>query len=187
MKEIILASNSKARLQLLEENGFKVTVRATNIKEESLKTKPDEKVIDLASKKLQSYLSTYGKPTSSVALAADTMIFFENELMGKAKDSNQAYNMLKKFSDKTHQIYSGFALYIPNIGIKKGFGVITIKFKMLSDLTIMNYISTGEWKGAAGSYRIQGKGKDLIEQTKGEFSVAVGLPLMAISDLIRLS
>lgn len=187
MKKIILASNSKARLELLEKNGYKVTVRATNIVEESSKTEPNEKVIDLASKKLDSYLDKFGLPSSEVVLAADTMIYFQNELIGKAKDANQAYNMLKSFSGKTHQIYSGFALYIPNVGIKSGFDKVTVKFKLLSDLIIMDYITTEEWKGAAGAYRIQGIGHDLVEQIKGDFSVAVGLPLMTISDLIRLS
>lgn len=187
MKTIILASNSKARLKLLEDNGYKVITRATNIEEISKLSEPHEIIEDLALQKLNAYISTYGKPESSICLAADTMIFHRNKLIGKATTHKQAYDMLKSFSDNSHRIYSAFAMYIPEVGIKSGYDFVEIKFKKLSDLTIMNYLDCKEWEGAAGAYRIQGKGQALIDEINGEFSVAVGLPLKEISALIRLS
>lgn len=187
MKNIILASNSIARLQLLKAKGFNVVVHPTEIDEQSTKTSPEEIVEDLALKKLDAYLKKHPKPTSSVVLCADTLIFFDNELIGKAKDATEAYETLKKLSGKMHQIYSGFAMYIPNVGIKSGYDVVDIQFKRLTDLIVMNYISTKEWEGAAGCYRIQGKGSSLVDRINGDFNVAVGLPLKVISDLIKLS
>ncbi len=187
MKKIILASNSKARLKLLQDSGYEVVSQATDIDEISTLSEPHDIVEDLALQKLNAYIKSFGKPTSSVVLAADTMIFFENRLIGKANTEKEAYNTLKLLSNSLHQIYSSYALYIPEFGIKSGYDVVDINFKSLSDLTIMTYLACGEWKGAAGSYRIQGKGKALIERINGEFSIAVGLPLKAISALIELS
>ncbi len=185
MNTIILASNSKARLSLLEENGFKVIARSTNIDETSNKKLPQDIVIDLARQKLEAYFNLYGKENDNIILAADTMIYFKNQLIGKANNKTEAYNTLKSLSNEKHQIYSSYALYIPSSDkIETGFDVVDVKFKNLSDLTIMNYLICNEWKGAAGSYRIQGKGKTLVEEINGDFNVAVGLPLKAISALI---
>ncbi|MGD1822396.1 MAG: Maf family protein [Pleomorphochaeta sp.] len=187
MKTIILASNSTARLNLLKDAGFNVIVKGLNINETSTKLKPEEIVTDLASQKLEAYINKYGTLENKIILAADTMIFHKNELIGKAKNKQEAYNILKRLSNDKHQIYSGYAIYLPNKGIKIGYNIIDITFKNLTDLSIMDYLFLDEWKGAAGAYRIQGIGCSLVKETKGEFSVAVGLPLNEISALIKSS
>jgi MAF protein len=187
MKNIILASNSKARLKLLKDNGFNVQVKATNIEEVSKEKEPGKLVEDLANQKLKACLSSLEKPIDSIVLAADTMIFYKNELIGKASDKKEAYKTLKKLSNDKHQIYSSYAIYLPNKTIKSGYSYVDVYFKNLSDLTIMHYLDNNEWIGAAGSYRIQGEGSALVRQINGDFNVAVGLPLMAISDLIKLT
>lgn len=187
MKTIILASNSKARLQLLTKQGFNVKVFPTNIQEISKEREPGKLVEDLANQKLKACLSTIEKPINSLVLAADTMIFYKNELIGKPKDKKEAYETLKKLSNNRHQIYSSYAIYLPDKTIKSGYDSIDIFFKNLSDLTIMHYLDNNEWIGAAGSYRIQGEGRNLVSKINGDLNVAVGLPLMAISDLIQLT
>ncbi len=187
MINIILASNSKARLQLLKDKGLSVKVKATNIEEVSNEKDPGKLVEDLANQKLQACLSTLDKPINSIVLAADTMLFYKNELIGKAKDKKEAYQTLKKLSNNQHQIYSSYAIYLPDNTIKSGYESVDVYFKNLSDLTIMHYLDNNEWIGAAGSYRIQGEGRSLVKQINGDFNVAVGLPLMSISDLIKLT
>eukprot|EP01156_Anaeramoeba_ignava_P007797 Anaeramoba_ignava/a353877_9.p2 GENE.a353877_9~~a353877_9.p2 ORF type:complete len:188 (-),score=38.36 a353877_9:377-940(-) len=187
MKNIILASNSKARLNLLQDNGFNVEVQSTDIEEISHKTKPEEIVVDLAQQKLNAYLNS-NNPKDKIVIAADTMIFYKNKLIGKSKNKKEAYNTLKSLSNDEHQIYSAYAIYFPNDKkVKSGFSSVDVKFKNLTDLIIMDYLLTEEWKGAAGAYRIQGIGNTLVKEIKGEFNVAVGLPLNAISALIRTS
>ena len=185
MKNIILASNSSARFKLLSDNGYNVIKKPTNIIESSDKKEPSEIVIDLAMQKLNACINSLKKPIKEIILASDTMIYFNNQLIGKAKNQEEAYLTLKKLSDKTHKIYSSYALYFPNGKIKNGYGEVDITFKNLSDLTIMNYLAKKEWIGAAGSYRIQGEAIALIKEINGEFNVAVGLPLNAISALIE--
>ncbi len=187
MKTIILASNSKARYNLLTEAGYNTIVRSTNIEETSEKTKPEELVQDLAKQKLDAYFKQYGNKNSEIIIAADTMIYHNNQLIGKVKDKIEAYQILKKLSNKNHQIYSGFAMYIPNQGISIGYDSVDIYFKKLTDLTIINYLILDEWKDAAGAYRIQGIGCSLIKDIKGDINVAVGLPLNKISALIKAS
>lgn len=187
MKTIILASNSIARKILLENSGFNVIVKATNIEETSFFNTPEEIVVDLAKQKLNAYIKKYGIKHDYPVLCADTMIFYKNKLIGKAKDRNEAYSTLKNLSNDTHKIYSSYSLLLPNGTIKNGYDEVDITFENLSDLSIMDYLETEEWKGAAGSYRIQGKGKSFVKEINGEFNIAVGLPLKEISDLIRLS
>jgi septum formation protein len=185
MKNIILASNSPARFKLLTDNGYNVIKKPTNIIENSNKTKPFEIVEDLALQKLEACIKSLKTPINQIIIASDTMIYYKNELIGKAENQEEAYLTLRKLSNNTHKIYSSYALYFPNGKIKSGYGEVDITFKNLSDLTIMNYLSKKEWIGAAGSYRIQGEGIALIKEINGEFNVAVGLPLNAISALIE--
>lgn len=187
MKQIILASNSQARYNLLKELGYEPIVKSTNIEEKSTKTNPEELVQDLAKQKLEAFLKQYGKPKNEIVIAADTMLYHNNKLIGKVKSKIEAYQLLKTLSDQKHQIYSGYALYIPNFGIEIGYDYVDVLFKKLTDLTIMNYLIINEWKGAAGAYRIQGIGYSLVKEIKGDFSVAVGLPLNKISALIKSS
>jgi len=187
MKTIILASNSKARYNLLKEAGYNTIVKSANIEENSTKTKPEELVQDLAKQKLDAFFNKYGRADEKIVLAADTMIYHNNKLIGKVENKIDAYNVLKKLSNTKHQIYSGYAIYIPGKGVSIGYDSVDIYFKNLTDLTIMNYLILDEWKGAAGAYRIQGIGCSLIKDIKGDINVAVGLPLNKISALIKAS
>ncbi len=185
MNTLVLASNSKARYKLLKDAGYNVIVQSTNIEEKSNKISPHEIVMDLAKQKLNAYIEKYGKKQNKIILSADTMILYKNQLIGKANNKNEAYNILKKLSNDSHEIFSAFAIHLPNEQIIVDYDKVDIKFKNLSDLSIMDYLESDEWKGAAGAYRIQDKAKDFIKEINGDFNVAVGLPLNKISDLIE--
>ncbi|MGH4038569.1 MAG: Maf family protein [Sphaerochaeta sp.] len=185
--KIILASASPARRQILLEQGLDVEVRPTN-SDESLDDledlKIEEQIEELAKRKLKSYEMKYGLSAIPV-LCCDTLVYFENTLVGKANSKEEAFETLLNFSDKHQMVYTGYSLYLPKFGIYSGCDEATVLFKHLDPEFIRNYIKTGEWEGAAGSYRIQGKGRTLIKDTLGDFNTIVGLPLSVISDLMK--
>lgn len=185
--KIILASASPARLKILQDEGLDVVVRPTEC-DESLKgleqLSIEEKIETLAKRKLSSYKIKYGLSSLPV-LCCDTLVYFENKLVGKAFNRQEAKNILLSFSSKEQQIYTGYCIYIPNKGIFSGCDKATAVFNVLDTSTVEEYLKTDEWIGAAGSYRIQAKGNSLINHTLGDFNTIVGLPLLRISGLIE--
>jgi MAF protein len=185
----ILASASPARKQILVNEGLNVIIRPTD-SDESL-TDLDElsienKIETLARRKLSSYAEQYGLSDDPV-LCCDTLVYFNEELVGKAKNKDDARATLLSFSAKEQKIYTGYSLYIPKKGIFCGCDEASAIFNTLDNEIVDEYINCDEWIGAAGSYRIQGKGSSLINHTLGDFNTIVGLPLLIISDLIRLT
>ncbi len=182
---IILASKSAGRLQLLEEAGCQVTVNPTYIREDHTLSETKEIVILLAERKFHAYLDLNNPPFIPL-LVADTLVDLDGEIVSKAKDENEARAMLKNLSGKTHTVYSAYILYLPAQGITlRGVEESQVTFKDLSDETIESYVASGEWRGAAGAYRVQGAGASFIESIVGDLSTVVGLPIEAISAILE--
>ncbi len=183
MPEVILASESVARKWLLEKEGIKVHVMPTGIEESSEKEDPFLYVEDLAMQKMASFLKQHPSPTLPV-ICCDTMIFFQGELIGKPRDIQEARAMLLRFSGKSQEIACGFALYWEGKTFH-GSDAAQVRFKQLSDQEIDSYLENGEWKGAAGAYRIQWEGKKLVESTTGSDATMLGLPQEKIFSIIE--
>ncbi|MBI9100080.1 MAG: Maf family protein [Spirochaetaceae bacterium] len=112
------------------------------------------------------------------AVAADTFIYFEKTTIGKPADRSEAYRELKRFSGQTHQVYSGITLYSAQRDvIVSDVEVTDVTFRELTENEIQWYLRTEEWKGVAGSYRIQEKGECLIKGINGSYSSVMGLPI----------
>lgn len=183
----ILASASPARKQILLDEGLNVIIRPTD-SDESLKNLEslsiESKIETLANRKLSSYKNKFGLSEYPV-ICCDTLVYFNEKLVGKAKNRDDAKNTLLEFSSKEQKIYTGYSLYLPNKGIFSGCDKASAIFNELNDKIIENYLDCNEWIGAAGSYRIQGKGNSLINHTEGDFNTIVGLPILIISALIK--
>ncbi|MCH3916480.1 MAG: Maf family protein [Spirochaetia bacterium] len=117
-------------------------------------------------------------------LTCDTMVVFEDRLIGKPKDSNEAFQLLQSFSGKEQTVVTGFALLLEGKCLLSGCDHATVQFRTYGLQEIKDYLATEEWKGAAGGYRIQKEGKHLVERTIGDIHTVVGLPLFLISALI---
>ncbi len=171
---IILASSSPRRAKLLKDAGIDFLVEASDIEEvidEHLV--PKDIVIDLAIQKAE--VVSIKHPEDTI-IAADTIVVFNNQILGKPSDEEDAYRMLKMLSSETHEVFTGVAL---QRGEKKySFCSKTeVKMKKLSDLEIREYIKTKEPMDKAGAYGIQGLGGALVESYQGDFFTIVGLPL----------
>ena len=179
---MILASNSPRRLQLLQEAGFAPLVHAEAI-DESKYTDRNAILYDLPLDKAKAAIGTLPKSNQSeIVIAADTTVWIDNIPLGKPRDDNDAYRMLKMLSGKTHEVITGVAICkIDNnktIEKSKSFATTTkVKFFPLTNDDIWEYIKTKEPIDKAGSYGIQGKGRLLVEGIEGDYFNVVGLPI----------
>ena len=108
------------------------------------------------------------------------------KILGKPKDENEAFDMLKLLSGNTHQVYSGIAIINNKTGnINRDFVCTDVKFDNLSDEQIKKYIENGEYKDKAGAYGIQGYGGIFVEEIHGCYYNVVGLPLNKLSKMLK--
>lgn len=116
----------------------------------------------------------------AVVIGCDTGVFIDDEMLGKPKDEEEAFSMLKRLQGKDHFVVTGCC--ITDGTHKREFSVTSrVFFYPLSDEDIRDYIATGEPMDKAGAYGIQGKGSLLIEKIQGDYFNIVGLPLSALT------
>ena len=186
--QIILASKSPARKALLEDIGCQVIVRPTETDEYHGSKVGPQVVHALAKRKLDSYLSACPDPDLPV-LAADTLVGFAGHLLGKSPDMDHARQHIRLLSDASHSVYSAFALYLPPTSgrperILSGSDEAIVTFRSIDEDELERYLAAGDWRGAAGSYRIQGEAKSFIVGLSGDFATVVGLPIRLISAIL---
>ena len=181
MAQIILASASPRRKELLDQIGISYLVRAVNIDESvNPQESPLTYVQRIAAEKSAACLALYG--TQLPILAADTTVVLDDMIMGKPKDKDEAMHMLRLLSGRTHRVFTAVSLrgheHWQTVNITE------VTFKTLTDQEIFNYWHTGEPQDKAGSYAIQGVGAMFVQTIKGSFSGVVGLPLFETSQLL---
>jgi septum formation protein len=187
---LILASASPRRKVLLERLGINLEIIPTDMDESGVKIKePGEYVKELAYLKAGCVAKVY--PHSWV-LGADTIVVFQDRILGKPESPAHAREMLKLLSNQKHKVYTGYCLI--KLSVEAG-GDITIKksvqtlvtFKSLTEEEIAWYVSTQEPMDKAGAYGIQGIGSFLVKQISGSFTNVVGLPVCeVVEDLLKL-
>ena len=187
MLHILLASASPGRRALLEDAGFVVTQSPSGISEELKFRDPEALALRLAEDKLAAACSMHGSLEHyDAVITADTVIAGNSSVIGKPATRKEAAGMLRRFSGSTHRVISGFALYLPGQDRRySGVSVSTVVFRNLSPADIEDYLASGEWAGAAGAYRVQGRGITLISSIIGSYYTVVGLPLQDISGILR--
>jgi septum formation protein len=178
MENIYLVSSSPRRQTLLDQMGLSYTVSPVETAEDMTQNlSPENLAKNLAEEKLRAFLEN--QPVDTLwAVAADTFISYREKRVGKPRNRNEARAELISLSGMTHQVLTGISLYCNRKNI-----IITevdctdVTFRSLSEGEIEWYLNTEEWKGVAGSYRIQGKGECLIERINGSYSNVMGLPI----------
>ena len=172
--KIILVSNSPRRKELLTKHNISFDVIPSNVDEQiDLSLTPYENVMSLAKQKA---LDVYKNHPSLPILAADTIVIYNNEILGKPIGQSDARRMLKLLSGNTHEVATGVA-FIEEGVVKVDYLVSKVTFKELTDGDIDWYIETKEPMDKAGSYAIQGLGSKFIECYEGSFDNIVGLPM----------
>ena len=182
--DIILASKSPRRREILANTKVRFSVKESQI-EEIIKDNetPKETVMRLAYEKA---LDVANNNEKSLVIGADTIVVINDQILGKPKNEEEAYNMIKLLSGKTHYVITGFALI--NLSLNKRVidcEVSQVTFKELSDECIKDYINTKESLDKAGAYGIQGYGGLLVKNIQGDYFNIVGLPISKISDCLK--
>ena len=176
--ELVLASSSPNRRKLLEISGIKVHTFTPDADESTEGLRTEDAMKKNARVKMEAYLSSSAFVPTLPAVSADTLVEIDGVLLGKPKDYEDARQMLQHLSGRVQTVYTGCAVYNPG---KPGFEVFCDKadvvFRHLTGKETENYLSTGEWQGAAGAYRLQKTGWTLVDTINGDWATVVGLPL----------
>lgn len=182
MRKIILASASPRRKELLEKAGVEFVIRTEEGEEKTSMNEPSEAVKELSWAKAEAVADGFlGDPEEgSLIIGADTVVAFENRILGKPRDREDAVETLLKLQGKTHQVYTGVAVLVRKRGqwIPHIFSECTdVTFYPVSRQEILEYVETGEPMDKAGSYGIQGLFGIYVKSIRGDYSNVVGLPV----------
>ncbi len=122
---------------------------------------------------------------NNLVIGCDTLVAFNNKILGKPKDKKDAFEMLQALSGNEHEVYSGLAILdIKSNKIIKDFVCTKVKFSKLTSLQIEKYVNTGDPMDKAGAYGIQGKAGVFVENINGCYYNVVGLPLNKLNSML---
>jgi len=203
---IVLASASPQRKTLLGQIGLEPLVIAGDIHETLDTADLDNSLRELADQKAKAAVTRIiGEKDLKTAFAsintfwiigADTIVLLDQSILGKPGDERSAGDMIAALSGREHKVLTGVFAARYTREIEFGFMIqeklddvaeTVVEFNNLTPEEVSWYVSTGEWQGAAGAYRIQGKGECIVSGIHGSFSNVVGLPIELIYGmLIRL-
>ena len=182
MKRIVLASKSPRRRELfslITENFISVEADIDETKYRALKA--EEQVISLAEDKC---LYTANLYPDCVVIGCDTLVELNDEAMGKPKDREDAFRMVKALSGNTHTVYTGVCINFID-EIVRFYVKTEVTFTTMSEEEVAEYVSTGESDDKAGAYGMQGKASRYITGIKGDYFNVIGLPVSMIYMQLR--
>lgn len=181
MKNLILASASPRRKQLLKEAGFDFTVEVSEKEGEYDGSSPEKFAVRCAINKAEDIF--LNKSEDKVVLAADTVVSLNGKIFEKPNSDAEARQMLLSLSGKTHEVITGYAIL--SKGMRETGRVITkVTFNTLDNQLIDAYIESKLWQGKAGAYGIQ-DGFNLVKECDGYYDNVVGLPIEYLSDTLK--
>lgn len=189
---LVLASKSPRRREILGWLGLEHEVVEPDVEELTDGADPEALVLENARIKAFAGLEALGGGTGeTVVLGVDTDVFVDDEMLGQPPDRAAAEERLRRLSGRAHEVLSGLCLLgpkaerIPGAPLRERSGVArsTVAFRELDDATIRRYLDSGEWRGRAGGYAIQGLGSMLVDRVEGDFSNVVGLPIRLLLEL----
>lgn len=177
-RDVVLASASPRRKELLRQAGIPFRIIISNVKEVITKTKPDEVVEELSFQKAQAVAGKIEK--GILVIGADTVVAMEGQILGKPKDEADAARMLKSLQGRRHQVYTGVTFYMRK-GTKEAYHTFSectdVEMYPMTDKEIREYVATGEPMDKAGAYGIQGRAGVFVKRISGDYNNVVGLPI----------
>ena len=184
MLPLLLASASPRRRELLERVGVPLEVRPADVDEtERAGEAPDVYVKRVACDKA---LAVRRLPGQWV-LAADTTVTIDGKILAKASSSEEARGMLELLSGRVHQVITAFTLVgdVESVPFQHD-GLVSTDVAMIemSAQTVADYVASGEWRGKAGAYAVQGIGAALVREVRGSVTNVIGLPLVEVLEAL---
>lgn len=179
--KLVLASKSPRRKEILNNAGFSFEVLDANFLEVDLALHPIETAVNNALGKARSAFKAVCD-LSAVVLGADTVVYFNDTLLGKPKDQDHAKRMLKALSAKTHSVVTGYAIVYKDKEIT-GYSESKVTFNELSEELIEEYVKSGSPMDKAGAYGIQDD-YPIVKSYDGSLSNVIGLPIEEIKPIL---
>jgi septum formation protein len=173
---LILASASPRRRELLQQAGVPFTVIPSTTNEQIRSGESPEVYARRVAREKATDVAAH--QAGNWVLGADTIVAIDDTILGKPRDVADGFRMLRLLSGRPHRVMTAFVLLDPN-GQAYASQIVTshVKFKILTETRIRDYLATGEPFDKAGAYAVQGIGAALVEKVEGSYTNVVGLPL----------
>lgn len=184
MKNLILASSSPRRAELLKQIGLNYQIMVCDVDETLLPgMSPPELVEFLAERKATAVARNLHE---GIVLGADTVVVWQGQVLGKPLNEEDAFSMLVKLQGSTHDVYTGVALIDVHSGkIMVGHEKTRVFFRNIEEDEIRRYVASGEPLDKAGAYGVQGLAAIYINKLEGCYTNVVGLPLARLSVMLK--
>jgi len=173
---LVLASASPRRLDLLRQNGLEPDVIDPASADETPRPRetPRAYALRMAEAKLAVVMARHPQ---AIVLAADSVVAVGRRILPKAETLDDAANCLGLLSGRSHRVYSGICLITPGGKLRQRLVETRVRFKRLPREEIEAYVASGEWRGKAGGYAVQGLAGSFVVKLVGSYTNIVGLPL----------
>ncbi|HUW62846.1 MAG TPA: Maf family protein [Candidatus Bathyarchaeia archaeon] len=183
MRGIVLASASPRRRALLTALGLQFTIIPSRV-EETLEGDPATMVVINARAKRDDVAGRLDSP--ALVIAADTLVFLGDHVLGKPADSAEARRMLEKLSGNTHQVLTGLSVVDTSTGrVAEGYESTDVTFRELSSSEIEGFMRAVNPIDRAGAYTVDGPGALLVARYDGCYQNVLGLPLVRLDEVLR--
>lgn len=186
MKEFVLASASPRRKELLSQIGIKFRTCVSKKEEMILRDRPIDIVKDLSYTKARDVFERGNR--DSIVIGADTIVVFEDKILGKPKNEAEAYEMINMLQGEVHTVYTGVSVIWrdeENTRVSSFFAETDVELYHMSEEEIRAYIATKEPYDKAGGYAIQGYFARYVKRIKGDYNNVVGLPIGKLYQILN--
>ena len=187
--KLVLASASPRRIELLQQAGLEPDrLVPTDIDESPLRAEhPRSLAKRLSRTKAERALETLkqdGEQENTFIVAADTVVAVGRRILPKAELLDEAAQCLRLLSGRNHRVYTALCLVTPKEAVRQRLVETRVRFKRLSEQDIEAYLASGEWRGKAGGYAVQGLAGSFVVKLVGSYTNVVGLPLYETTTLL---
>ena len=178
IRNLILASGSPRRKELLEQIGIMPVISPSQIEEVVTSSVPEQVVLELSSQKAEDVMSRC--PVGSMVLGADTVVAIDGMILGKPKSHGEACEMIRRIQGRSHQVHTGVAILLKEeSGLRQKHFIVKTDVMVfpMTEEEIREYGESEEPMDKAGAYAIQGRFAAYIQGISGDYSNVVGLPV----------
>ena len=187
--KLVLASASPRRIELLQQAGLEPhRLIPTDIDETPLRAEHPRSLAKRLSRtkaeRALAVLKEDGETEGTFIVAADTVVAVGRRILPKAEVIDEASNCLRLLSGRSHRVYTGVSVVTPSGKLRQKLVETRVRFKRLSREELESYLASGEWRGKAGGYAIQGLAGTFVVKLVGSYTNVVGLPLYEMVGLL---
>ncbi len=181
--ELILASASPRRKEILSSAGYNFEIITSDYEEQSFSSNPYKTALTFAYEKAKAVFDKH-HDKDVVVLGADTVVYLKGKILGKPIDRQDAKRILQNLSGNKHKVITGYAIISKDKTII-GYDKSTVIFNKLTDAQIESYLDSNLYVGKAGAYGLQDGEFNFVKKCKGSINNVIGLPIEKINKILK--